>query len=340
VGESRYRGIRWSKPASYVLTLDNDGNSLILDKLQSEYAFNLVSASWETESQTLEAQYKQVREDVEQPGGGDAASGEEEGLFDEEQGKPDESNPFDYRHYLGGLPQAPKSTSVTSTPILVASKPVVPPKMSISRPATSATRQVSASRPRPLKKTQPSVPPPQVRLERGASEKRSSTAREDDAGEEAEANNDDSDEGLIIDMGEGYQPPPKKRAVNLGVRQPISLRAAASASPHPGFSPAPPEAGSGYEEDDEEDDEEMADQVDGHEEDAEEGDVTELALGSPAALDGTNIPSLARRQSGWDADASAELEAEMMRALEADEEEEAVVVQAANLDSEEESEEE
>lgn len=313
---------------------------MILDKLQSEYAFNIVSAPWETDTQKLEAQYKQVGEDaVDQQGEEDAPSGEDEGLFDEGGDTPNESNPFDYRHYLDGLPQAPKSIPATSTPILAASRPPVALKPATSRPSIGATRQAPASRPRPQKKAQPSVPPPQVRLERRAAEKRPSPAYEEEEGPAAN-NADDSDGGLIIDMGEGYQPPPKKRAVNLGLRQPISLRAAASASPNPGFSPAPPEAGSGYEEDDEEDDEEMAEQVEEQDEDPDqEADVTELALGSSAAVDDVDINTVSRRQSGWDAEATAALEAEMMRALEADEEEEAVV-QAPAQESEEESEEE
>lgn len=158
---------------------------------------------------------------------------------------------------------------------------------------------------------------------------------------------DEEDDGLVIDMGDGYQSRKKHKSMLLTPQapgRPISLRsAAASASPSASLaSPAPPEPGSGYEEDNEEAEDEEADEEDDDEVfrdhtalEADE-DVEDLALGSPAVVSGA--PGLARRQSTWDDSTEADLQAELERALGADDDEE--VSQPVAQESEEESEEE
>jgi len=153
-------------------------------------------------------------------------------------------------------------------------------------------------------------------------------------------------------MGDGYQPRKKHKSILLTPQapgRPISLRsAAASASPAPSvLSPALPEPGSGYEEDDEEvegEDEEEEEEEEEEEDDdvfrntgldADE-DVEDLALNSPAVVD--DAPELSHRQSTWDASTEADLQAELERALGADDDEEVILPVAQ--ESEEESEEE
>jgi len=335
--ETAYKGHKTTSSGSYILRLDPEGSSLILDRLEADYAFNLVSAPWEKDSQKLATQYQQIAK-------GDVAlnedSAEDEGLFDDDISEPDPDNPFDYRHYLNGLPEIPgraRSVSAASTPVLAPTKPTTRTQLAANR--SPAPQSKHAPKPRSARVP----PPPQVRLERRASEKRPPPSASDD---ERASNNDDDDGGLEIDMGDGYQPK-KKRAVDPArlLGRPISLRsAAASASPGYAYSPAPPEAGSGYEEDNEED---MT--VEGGQEEDEV--VEDDTPTSPMVLDEVldeKSPSLSRKQSVWDADDEAELQAqlELQLANEMDEDEEVEeavpvpAVAARQADSEEESEEE
>ena len=334
--ETAYQGHRTTRSGAYILRLDSEGNSLILDRLEADYAFNLVSAPWEKDSDKLATQYQQIAEEETAP---DVDSAEDEGLFDDNTSEPDPDNPFDYRHYINGLPEIPggaRSVSATSTPVLAPTRPAPKVQVAPTRPPVLQSKQ--ATKPRPARVP----PPPQVRLERRASEKRPPPS----ASDEERASADDDDGGLEIDMGDGYQPK-KKRALDptklLG--RPISLRsAAASASPAYGYSPAPPEAGSGYEEDNEED---ITAEL-GQEEDEI---VEEDTPTSPMVLDEVleeERPSLSRKQSVWDADDEAELQAQLELQLanemdEDDEVEEAVpvpIIPARQQESEEESEEE
>lgn len=343
VNDFQYKGINWSKSGSYVLTLDADGHTLILDKLESEYAFNLAVAPWEKDAEKLAQQYGQVTRDQSKTDDeGMEGSSDEGELFKDDSEEPDPSNPFDYRHYLKAAtkqPDQPKSSVNASTPLIAATRagPTIrasnAPRPS-ARPPQPRARQSQALR----------APPPRVRLERRASEKRSSPAASKDVAAE-----DDDEDGLVIDMGDGYQPRKKQKSMLLTPQapgRPISLRsAAASASPAQSvLSPALPEPGSGYEEDDEE--------VEGEEDDEDEEDddevfrtavleadedVEDLALGSPAAVAG-GAHEIPRRQSTWDASTEADLQAELERALGADDDEE--MPEPVAQESEEESEEE
>jgi len=342
VNDFQYKGNNSTKAGSYVLTLDADGHTLVLDKLESEYAFNLAAAPWEKDAEKLAQQYGQAtRDQLKTDDEGIGGSSDEGELFKDDSEEPDPSNPFDYRHYLKAAtkqPDQPRNSVNKSTPLLAPSRAAPTIKASTAprpsaRPPQSRPRQSQALR----------APPPHVRLERRASEKRYSPAASEDVAAE-----DDDDDGLVIDMGDGYQPRKKQKSMLLTPQapgRPISLRsAAASASPAQSvLSPALPEPGSGYEEDDEE--------VEGEEEEEDEEDddevfriavleadedVEDLALGSPAVVGGAS--EIPRRQSTWDASTEADLQAELERALGADDDEE--MPEPVVQESEEESEEE
>lgn len=319
----------------------------MLDELEFQYAFNLVSAPWEKDAEKLAAQYKQIpvqpENDIDTE-----ITGDEEGLFEEEDSGPDPDNPFDYRHYLNGLPDLPgehKAASTAGTPLLAASRATTSLKPALARRLSDHSRQ--PQKPRTAQTSRP-PPPPQVRLERRASAKRSSPVP-------SEPEEEDDDGDLVIDMGEGYQPKKKSRTLltPFTAGRPISLRsAAASASPALSAMHSPAQrdagAGSGYEEDDEGEGDEVDEMdVDGEAEVEHESneDVDELALDSPVPLEDKTAP-VARRQSTWDADEEAELQAKLEQALEDEfdeDEEEAVqapIVHVQAQESEEESEEE
>ena len=354
----QYKGSKWSKAGAYVLTFDGDGNGLVLDKLNSEYAFNLVTAPWEKDADKLAAQYKEVVQDPSKSDHDGLATSEDgDGLFDDND-EPDPSNPFDYRHYLkSSLKKSEEiqSSSTKATPALFSTKAstTTKPPNTTARPQIARTAQ---PRPRPAQALR--APPPRVRLERRASEKRSSPAA---SASPVAADEGDDVDGLVIDMGDGYQPRKKQKSMLLTPQapgRPISLRsAAASASPAASvLGAALPEPGSGYEEDDEEvegeedeDEDEEDDEVfrDAAEPQVDE-DVEELDLGASAVVSAGPYEGT-RRQSTWDASTEADLQAELERALGADdddddgEEEEAeaeVMQHSVAQESEEESEEE
>ena len=135
--ETAYKGHRTKNSGAYILRLDSEGNTLILDRLEADYAFNLVSAPWEKDSDKLVTQYQQIAEEETAP---DVDSAEDEGLFDDNTSEPDPDNPFDYRHYLNGLPEIPggaRSVSAASTPVLVPTRPI--PKVQVAPSPVSYT---------------------------------------------------------------------------------------------------------------------------------------------------------------------------------------------------------
>lgn len=191
--------------------------SLKLDKIDTEFNFNLHSTPTQKDAASLTTQYPQLDTGVE-----DAEEVEDDGLSDgngqsqdPDSEEPDPNNPYDYRHFLRfarqGLSPSPEpsmhgspmpNNHSTSSPMITSSsRPAQPPKPSKRR---------SHPKPRHLS------PNPR---------------------EEADADNEESeaDDVLTIDMGDSVttNARPWRSALNMlneGGRRsgPISLRSAAS----------------------------------------------------------------------------------------------------------------
>jgi len=212
-----YNGVQQPSDA-LALIYDSVNGSLTLDKIDSEFNFNLRSTPTNKDGASLAAQYPQLDTGLQE-----AEEGDEEGLFDENGGsqdpdseEPDPNNPYDYRHFLkSARPRHSPSPepsfhgspmpnhNINSSPIMTsATRPLQPPKPG---------RRRSHNRPRHLS------PNPR---------------------EEADADNEESeaDDVLTIDMGDSATTTNARpwRAA-LGVLNepgrgsgPISLRSAAS----------------------------------------------------------------------------------------------------------------
>ena len=240
----------------------------------------MTSAPWERESAKIAHLYKQLDwQDQRETSPAVSTSSVEEELFGEDFDGPDPSNPFDYRHYLNGLPSAsPASHSASRAPTPQRSTPsiaaaTVPARLSNGSSNTAGKRNVAPLPKPPLHKP---TTVPTIHMQRRASVKNPQPL-ESDADDD-----DDNDNGGLIIEADPDEPPAKRR--HLGFTRspgggPISLRSAAnSTSPasRPIASPAASsvqgcrEAGSGSEEDGEDGDE------------ADDGDVDDFELGSPA----------------------------------------------------------
>lgn len=202
---------------SLALIYDPSTSSFTLDKIDSEFRFNLRSTPTNDDASKLAAQYPQLDtglQDAEETENG-------EDLFDENQNpddeEPDPDNPYDYRHFLksarAGHSPSPEpsvygsprpSHTFNTSPMLAASSPLRP------SPAPKPTKRRSHPKPR--------LASPNPR-------------------EEADADNEDSeaDDVLTIDMGDSSTVANKPWRSALGVLNeggrssgPISLRSAAS----------------------------------------------------------------------------------------------------------------
>ena len=205
--EYAYRGAQ--KPAEdYLLVYDPNTETLSLDKLDTEFNFNLQSTPTNASPKSLRKQFPHI----------DGASPEKESssneeLFggnaeDEEAGDP--HNPYDYRHFLHAAKRQ-RTASPEPRPNL-GSSPMPRPSIEASplpRPVQLPNKQKPRPRPQPKR---PASPPPK---------------------EEADADNEDSDDGgLIIEMEPDSH---KRRNRFMGAfdqdiisNGPVSLRSAAS----------------------------------------------------------------------------------------------------------------
>ena len=200
------------------LIYDPSNGSFTLDKIVSEFNFNLRSTPTNNDAASLASQYPQLGRGLQESNEDEAdLLNEHPEGHDPDSEPPDPKNPYDYRHFLNSTrpgrspsPELPHlatptpSHNAVSSPIVVGS--------SFSRPSHSSKPIKRRSHPRPRQ------PSPNPR-------------------EEADADNEESeaDDVLTIDMGDSTTE--KNRpwrsvlgALNEGGRSsgPISLRSAAS----------------------------------------------------------------------------------------------------------------
>ncbi|KAL8712597.1 MAG: hypothetical protein Q9220_003128 [cf. Caloplaca sp. 1 TL-2023] len=184
---------------SCALIYNPSTKTFVLEKLESDFTFNLRSTPSNNDRSEVTSQYPQLdnaASDVESEDGHDAGHLAPDST---EQSEPDPKNPYDYRHFL--------KRRRTSSPEPPVSRPGASPAAAPRR--LSRTNLKPKPRPRPQQK--PKNPPRK----------------------EPEARSEDSDDGdLTIDMGDS----PKPRRFGNGAvvfnhdkrNGPISLRSAAS----------------------------------------------------------------------------------------------------------------
>jgi hypothetical protein len=149
-----------------VLVFDPDRKAFVLEPVATKFNFNLRSAPGKTEKQVIE-QYEQLRivQEDEHTSGDDRNSGG----VSEDEGPADDSNPYDFRHFLpkegaedlkpasGHSTPEPVYTSKTNTPIIPVTKPAPKP---MARPRKQANPLRETKRPAPKPQTRPTPPKP------------------------------------------------------------------------------------------------------------------------------------------------------------------------------------
>ncbi|KAF2170040.1 hypothetical protein M409DRAFT_64421 [Zasmidium cellare ATCC 36951] len=342
-GEYKYAGRHVQDEDSYVLVVRGQGKEkeMVLERMGSSHGFNLTSTPSQSDAKVLADKYPHLPQD----------DGDEVDLFgdNDEDMPPDESNPFDYRHFLkaelekqetakeaaetarssAGTPLARSQAVASSTPM---SKPAKPVKKTDPKPQAAKKRKnAAAEKPNPKRvkagqeppvaaepakpKTRPEIP--KINLDRKASLRRPSL--------------DDSGELILENETPVTEKPPKHNAMALALSGqlgggPISLRSAASSpGSHIDASPAP-QRPEGMDEEYvfEFDDSPEPSKPDDHtvpeddgdadaDEDEDDADVEDLELPSPAQGQRANAnPPAATNGGDDDDDLDAQLAAAMM----------------------------
>ena len=277
--------------SSLALTWDPSTQSFMLDRVDSEFRFNLQSTPSNKDAASLAARYGHL-----DTGPSQHPDHDEDNLFDDnstdpypDDEPPDPNNPYDYRHFLNrgrtGRSPSPAPSSV-STPM---------PNHNLSSPMIHNSPHARPSRPLKVKAREHPRP-----------RHLSPNSRE-----EADADNEASDNDVLtIDMGEEVRNSQNKpwrhvfSALNEGGRGsgPTSLRSAASS-----MSPSLHGAS---------DDGKEEDNIDGEESqsnaDVEEIDLGDRGMDTPG--DDARGEEVATPGNGWDDD-SGDLEAEFEQAL-------------------------
>jgi len=239
-----------SEVQDYVLVFDSDRKAFVLEPVATRLNFNLRSAPAKTEKQVLE-QYEQLRT-LQEDQQGSADEQPPESVDGDDDGPADESNPYDFRHFLpkAGDEDDEKEKSsldrITPEPQASTSKPdtlsiPVPAKRAPSpkpRPKTQTNplRQKKAEpaktkiepakkKAEPMKKKEPPPrepsPKPEAQIEVEEFEEPESKSTPSDTGTAAldshkaipsPGSNIIIDGDLIIDMG---SPPPSRPVFNI-----------------------------------------------------------------------------------------------------------------------------
>ncbi|KAJ6143501.1 hypothetical protein N7471_002954 [Penicillium samsonianum] len=207
-----------SAERSLVLIFDPERKVFVLEPVSTTLNFNLRSAPGKTEKQVRE-QYEQLQiKEEDEP----ATSGEDRhgGSTSEDEGPADDSNPYDFRHFLPKNRRDDKPPSGHSTPELAtsrASTPLMPAAKPAPRPAPRPTTQTNPLRQKkPPAKAPAKVHPPAKPREPVSypdpPEHEDSRSSPSDAGTgsqqagQSPGSNIIVDGDLIIDMG---SPPPR-----------------------------------------------------------------------------------------------------------------------------------
>lgn len=191
-----------------MLIFDPEAKAYTLDKLNTDFAFNLCSTPLNKSAKSLATQYPQLETTAPAP------DSDDEDIFDDEAAEADPDNPFDYRHYLKHQ-QSPslepielESRGPTPSP---SPRPSPQPENILQQtriePAKPKPKPWPKHRPQPKR---PASPPPR---------------------EEADADNEESEDdgGLEVIMDPSNKPRHRFNTIRSG-EQPRSLRSAASSA--------------------------------------------------------------------------------------------------------------
>jgi RNA polymerase II transcription elongation factor. len=222
-----------------VLVFDPDRKVFVLEPVSTKLNFNLRSAPGKSEKQVLE-QYEQLRI-VE--GEEHTTSGDDRNTVttSEDEGPADESNPYDFRHFLpkegaenvkpasGHSTPEPVSTSRTNTPITIATKPTTRP---MPRPKKQANPLRETKRPaKPPASANPPKqvePPAQQSTRADPPEPTSHRDSISDAGTTSQQSVQSPDSNIIVDgdliIDMGSPPPARAFKVDPSFSRPIIHR--------------------------------------------------------------------------------------------------------------------
>ncbi|KAJ5158429.1 uncharacterized protein N7500_008080 [Penicillium coprophilum] len=204
---------------SLVLIFDPERKVFVLEPVSTTLNFNLRSAPGKTEKQVRE-QYEQLQiKEEDEPASGEDRHG---GSASEDEGPADDSNPYDFRHFLpknrreddkpiSGHSTPELATSRANTPLMPAARPAPRP---VPRPTTQANplRQKKPPAKAPVKAHPPAKPSEPVSYP-DPPEHEDSRSTPSDAGTgsqqtgQSPSSNIIVDGDLIIDMG---SPPPSR----------------------------------------------------------------------------------------------------------------------------------
>lgn len=241
-GKYAYLGGHEEDDGSYVLLARGQGKDkeLVLERVHGSHAFNLTETPSEHDAATLAARHPHIPVDL----------ADQDDLFGEgDEDEPlDDSNPFDYRHFLKAELEKPENTNPSldasrsaagtpliqhhsgNTPLRKPAKPaakVQPPKKrktaAVAKPnpkRVKAGEEEPSALPAGNAKARPKVEVPKVVLDRKASLRRSSIV-------------DDSGELILENETPVTEKPPKHNAMSLALsgqlgEGPRSLMSAAS----------------------------------------------------------------------------------------------------------------
>jgi hypothetical protein len=262
--EWKYTGRHTEGEDMYVLVLGGEGNKeVVLEKLDSSHAVNLIQTPEDDDKETLAKKHPYLTDnesDIDE----DGILGDE---VDADDVEPDANNPFDFRHFLKAVEEAPQreeplsqpSRSIAGTPLQKAtiSKPL--PRPAKSTPAATAVKKrktpaAAATRPNPKRVRAGEDPPttkpptsnpsafktsvPQVRIDRKASTQQNFAPSIEHNSQTSEPDYEDDGE-LILENSSADNP--KQNSTHLSAMSlalagglsnrgggPISLRSAAS----------------------------------------------------------------------------------------------------------------
>lgn len=145
--------VQESETRNLVLVFDPKRKAFILEPVSTNLNFNLRSAPGKSDKQVLE-QYPQLStlpEEDHQASGDDRSK--QEGSDDERPEAADESNPYDYRHFL------PKENTERDKPAASPSSTTPDPHNTTNNSTTPTLSSTKEAKPKPLPKTKPQTNP-------------------------------------------------------------------------------------------------------------------------------------------------------------------------------------
>lgn len=256
--EWKYTGRHTKGEDVYVLVLGGEGNKeVVLEKLESSHAVNLTQAPDDNDQESLAKKHPYLTDNE--------SDNDEDGIFGDEgdagDAEPDANNPFDFRHFLKSVEEAPQheepssqpSRSSAGTPLYKTATSKPAPRPAKSTPAAAAVKKrktpsAAATRPNPKRVRAGEDPPsskpptsnpsasktsvPQVRIDRKASTHPNAAP----SVEHAEEPDYEDDGELILENSSADNPKQNSNqlsAMSLALGGgfgggPISLRSAAS----------------------------------------------------------------------------------------------------------------